>query len=199
MNYHIGYKLSYRMLCTVYTLMCLCCVVYAESPSVSDENCFQCHEVQLFKKPAGGEGEVSLTLDKETFKRSVHASIGCAGCHKDAVELPHQPKLAAVSCGDCHTAEKAQYASGVHGAAFLRGDPDVPKCSTCHGKHDVLPPGKPESITYKTNLIRVCLKCHTDQKIEQEHKLPGPELFRSYQNSVHGKAIEKAGLVDSTC
>ncbi|NIA24573.1 MAG: cytochrome C [Gammaproteobacteria bacterium] len=39
---------------------------------------------------------------------------------------------------------------------------NTPVCVSCHGVHDIIPPGDPASTVYKTNLLTTCRRCHPD-------------------------------------
>lgn len=169
--------------------MVLVLVARAEAVTAESNLCLECHQdFNLVKSTDKGE-KVSLYVNKNIINISVHRKISCQQCHSDATSLPHRERLSTVDCSSCHKKETVDYEESVHGAAWTRSDPDVPTCVTCHGKHDILKVRNPESITSPQNLISVCLNCHMDIKIEEKHGLPGQEIFKAYQKSVHGKAL----------
>jgi hypothetical protein len=161
-----------------------------------DSECYKCH-VKPQRAEAGREGrdKKSPLIDQAHLKESVHGGLDCFACHTDIQSVPHPEDLEPVKCSICHDAEGERYLQSVHGRAFSRSDPDVPSCVKCHGDHHVLPVNDPRSTVFPTNLIRVCITCHADEAIEARHNLPHQELFRAYENSVHGRAIEEEGLV----
>src|SRR5258708_12983211 len=67
---------------------------------------------------------------------SVHALLGetaCASCHGSVHELVTTEKLAPAKCTECHAQEVKVFAESIHGQAASKGDPDAPKCASCHG------------------------------------------------------------------
>ena len=149
----------------------------------------------LMAGPASS-GFAFTDADRARLEESVHGALDCIGCHADIrLVVPEEAVPAAVDCSACHEEENRKYLRSVHGAASSRGDPDAPTCAKCHGGHHILAADDPRSTVYPTNLIRICITCHTDEAIEVRHDLPEQELFRAYENSVHGRAIEEKGLV----
>jgi hypothetical protein len=169
---------------------------FSSGPALADSECYECH-AELRGSEAGkrDQGKESPLINRSHLEESIHKALDCVACHADIQSLPHAEELAPVNCSECHEVVGWQYLKSVHGAAFSKGDPDVPSCAKCHGEHHILGTKNPRSTVYPTNLIRVCISCHADEAIEARHDLPQPELFRAYENSVHGRAIEERGLV----
>ena len=168
--------------------------------SQTNEECIGCHEDKsLAKKSASGE-EISLFVDQNEFTRSVHKKIQCIDCHADLKgikEFPHKETLMKVECKGCHEKEYSTYTQSVHGKAFLKGDKNLPTCATCHGKHYILCATDPDCSTSPIKQIKVCTKCHEDRKIVAKYNLPGVDFIKSYEKSIHGRAIAEKGLVVS--
>ena len=82
-----------------------------------NEDCLMCHEDPDLVGQHG-DFEVSVFVDPEAFKASVHADFGCIDCHGDldGVELPHEDDLEAADCAMCHDDVGEEYESGPHGA-----------------------------------------------------------------------------------
>ena len=143
--------------------------------SEANELCLGCHsDKSLTKKLPSGE-EVSLFIDDKEFSGSVHKKIKCIDCHADlqgVKDFPHKEYLKKVECKGCHEKEYNNYAQSAHGADFLKGDKNVPTCTTCHGKHYILCAADPECSTSPINHIKICTKCHEDQKIAKKYDLP---------------------------
>lgn len=171
-----------------------------QTASVSNQDCFGCHEDKnLSKKSATGE-EISLFVESKKISSSVHKNVKCIDCHddlKDIKDFPHKESLKKVECKICHEKEFASFVQSVHGREFIKGDKNVPGCSTCHGKHYILCAADPECSTSPVNQIKICTKCHEDQKIVKKYNLPGTEFIKSYEKSVHGRAITEKGLIVS--
>ncbi|MFQ6082647.1 MAG: cytochrome c3 family protein [Candidatus Aminicenantia bacterium] len=162
--------------------------------AVKEKDCLSCHNNPNLFKLSLSQEKSSLFIDEASFDISVHRNLDCRDCHSDISKMPHKKKLSPVNCSTCHQEEADTYIQSIHGERFKVGDPDVPTCTTCHGKHNILEIENPKSTVYPSNLIEVCLKCHLDEKIEERHGLPSPQIFKAYENSVHGRAILKTGL-----
>jgi hypothetical protein len=169
--------------------------------AVSLEDCLSCHDDASLTNEQGA----SVSVDPEVFKDSIHGQSGieCADCHADLADVqdfPHQTPVAKVDCSICHDQEFEDFKTSSHGEAFLSGDPSAPVCSTCHGTHNIKRVSDPESSVFPIKLVDICIKCHTDTKIVEEHKLPSAERIKAYENSVHMKALKEKGLtVSAAC
>lgn len=162
---------------------------YAMSPA----QCLECHSEKSLTKEGPSGGAVSLYVNEGILKGSIHHGLTCSECHREIRAFPHPDKPSSVQCGFCHRPAQEDYKKSIHGKGFMKGDKDSPTCSTCHGAHDISRVKSPRARVYPLNLQAVCLKCHTDERIEARHRLPGPETIKAYEKSVHGRAL-KAGL-----
>lgn len=68
-------------------------------------------------------------------------------------------------------------------------------CSDCHGTHDILKVGNPDSRVFPFNLPETCGNCHADAKLAEEHNIPVAEAYQTYLKSVHGRGLLKSGLL----
>lgn len=156
------------------------------------EKCQICHGKKDHHKIEETGRRVSLYVDDSLITRSVHASKECTDCHVDIVEIPHRA-VKKVNCRRCHYAGNPvgapegelydQYEHSVHGLEVTAGNPKAPVCQDCHGGHDVLAHTLPESRMYYQNIPKTCGTCHID-------------IYATYQESVHGTALEK-GVTDT--
>ena len=185
------------------------CVIFFTSDAASGaagaDVCMDCH---TYLTPLNDRA-ASLTVDLATYEASIHgeAGIECVDCHYQlsgvedfSHEAPREAPLERVDCSMCHESESEDYELSVHGEAYLAGDESAPRCSSCHGTHDIKPTDDIESSVYPLNVADVCMKCHTDPDVVAEHDLPSPEKIREYEDSVHMKALKDKGLiVSATC
>lgn len=172
----------------------------AQTKKISNATCLSCHQNEALFKTLPETRKQLLIVHLSQIEKSVHKELSCQQCHLQISGIPHQKEIPSVDCSSCHEEEGKSYTTSIHGEAFSAGKPDVPQCKTCHGKHQILKSNHSESLTYPSQLVRVCLRCHLDQKIEEEHLLPGPEIFKTYEKSIHGKAVLKSGLqVSAVC
>ncbi|MEW6094998.1 MAG: hypothetical protein AB1567_00525 [bacterium] len=118
-------------------------------------NCQQCHS----------------DIAKEC-KKSVHGKgIICVNCHGRhnicslKITTP-QEKILTSGCSDCHKKETQSYLNSIHGKGLKANKSNVPLCETCHGSHNIKKVTDPEALSYGFNLVKICIKCHGDEKKE---------------------------------
>jgi cytochrome b subunit of formate dehydrogenase len=139
--------------------------------------------------PTSAGPRPGLYVGPDALSHTVHPDFACVSCHADAEPLPHTVDLAPASCRSCHRQAAVAFDRGVHADAVARGDPDGPTCATCHGTHDILPPNERDSLTHPLNAVMLCGECHL-----------GQEQVGSYLESVHGRGVDRGGLlVAATC
>lgn len=149
-------------------------VVAGAVPSAATEvlpedamECLECHEDDSLEKELGNGEILSLNVTEEGFLRSVHADLGCDGCHPD-INLDDHPEereiasreeyrdLISAACAGCHEApgEKSQ----TH--RYLTSQADAPACASCHIAHAISDiAGWKASIDDRT----YCLTCHRQE------------------------------------
>lgn len=162
--------------------------------AVSNDVCLSCHSAPGFEKERQGK-KVSLSVDAQRFSKSVHGALPCTACHSDVTQVPHASDLKPVECGQCHPKVVEIYRDSVHGRANMNGDGDAARCSSCHGKHDIFPVTHPESKVYPLQLPYTCGVCHGDPALAKKHNIPVANAYQLYMDSIHGRALEKSGLL----
>ncbi len=155
---------------------------------IPDSDCLQCHgDRDLTRTDERGE-TVSLFVDVALLKASRHATNTCWSCHQDIG--PGHPddgvEALRVDCAACHAAQSETFGTSVHGIARSRGEPGVPDCVDCHGAHDILPRGAPESRLSPARLGATCGGCHETEA-------------RDVAESVHGVALAAGKRDAPTC
>ncbi len=141
-----------------------------------------------------------LYFPRTAFERSVHARLSCQDCHPGSDQLPHAADLPDPACRTCHPVEAELHSRGVHAHKHSEANGDVPRCWDCHGGHDVLPPTDRNSHTYPLNVLVTCSGCHSHHGVSPNLKMEGQDLVDHYMDSVHGRAVQGAGLaVAATC
>lgn len=130
-----------------------------------------------------------------------HAAMACTDCHLDSVKLPHAITLKPANCtASCHESAAAEYRRGIHAEAAAAGDTRAPSCANCHGGHDVYPTSDRRSKTYPLNVINLCGDCHSQHHEKTTNGRDETQYVQNYMQSVHGKAVQIAGLVvAATC
>jgi cytochrome b subunit of formate dehydrogenase len=134
--------------------------------------------------------------------KSAHGVLGekaCSSCHGNVHEVASATKLAPAKCADCHAPQVQEFDAGVHSQAAKSGDPDAPKCSSCHGPvHGIRAAGDAASPVSKKNLPDTCAVCHSNSEFLSRHKIPVAHPVEQYRLSVHGRAV-RAGKNAATC
>jgi predicted CXXCH cytochrome family protein len=152
----------------------------AAAPTAKDKQCLSCHGLPGLAKQLSDGQTLSLHVDATHFADSVHAPLGCGGCHSD-IDLASHPSAArvipsrqafAVSmsqqiCATCHTKEFQQWGQSVHAALVRQGDAHAPVCSNCHSPH-TMTRGEASSMATVP-----CRSCHA-------------VIYAAYATSVHG-------------
>jgi len=159
--------------------------------------CSDCHTtIKEFPHPAKIAKVQCATCHADEVKAyagSVHAILGeaaCASCHGSVHELASAAGLVPGKCSECHADEVKSLGESIHGQAAKNGDPDAPKCTSCHGAiHAVKAASEPESTVARKKLADTCAKCHSDAGFLSRHKIPIAHPIESYKQSVHGRAV----------
>ena len=167
----------------------------AAAPAPGNDDCLACHDDATLTASDGR----SIAVAQKAFADSIHGPMACTDCHADLAhaEFPHAEKLAKVDCSSCHADAVAAYGKGVHAEARQAGNVSAAKCTDCHGVHDIRSSGDKTSPTYPLNLPNMCGKCHGDAKIIEAGGIKIGDVFAKYHDSIHGKALEKSGLLVS--
>jgi cytochrome b subunit of formate dehydrogenase len=165
--------------------------------SPAEEVCLDCHGDRSFTVERKGR-EVSLYVDGDRFAGSIHGEAGCTSCHFDAAveELPHPERLAKVDCATCHDDAAGKFEKSLHGRALARGNDLAPHCTTCHGKHDILPSTDESSHTYVMNIPSLCGTCHKEgTPVSSLSTVDEREVLENYSESIHGDGLFRRGLI----
>jgi hypothetical protein len=183
-----------RALLVLFALACLWLV-----PAWSQENsdCLACHNDKSLTGTRAGKS-FSAFIDEKKYGTSVHGSLTCVTCHADleGKELPHAEDLAEVKCGACHASEQELHAKSLHGKAIARGDKLAPRCSDCHGKHDILSSKDRLAPTSVLKVPFLCGKCHTEgSPVTSQRTIHQDHILANFSESIHGQALFQKGLI----
>ncbi len=169
--------------------------------------CSDCHTaIKDFPHPAKIAQVQCATCHAEEVKAyagSVHAILGeraCATCHGSVHELTSAAALLPGKCSECHADEVKSLAESIHGQAVKNGDPDAPKCTSCHDAiHAVKAGSEADSTIARKILADTCAKCHSDAGFLSRHKIPIAHPVESYKQSVHGRAVAAGNEKAADC
>jgi formate dehydrogenase gamma subunit len=134
--------------------------------------------------------------------KSIHGLVGqsCQSCHGNAHELTAATDLAPKKCSECHADEVRAFRASIHGQAAAKGDPDAPKCFSCHGSvHQIQAAGEASSAVAKTNLPNTCAVCHSNKDFLSRHNIPFAHPVEQYRQSVHGRIQATTNAVGASC
>jgi len=124
------------------------------------DDCIECHGAGGFSRTAPDGSTLSLFVDLEGFRKSVHGDLDCVDCHDGIDALPHAGDLARVDCAACHDEAEAAYSMSVHSRAPVAGRPAPARCADCHGTHEILYCDDPLSRVRPAHIEKVCGACH---------------------------------------
>lgn len=162
-----------------------------------DTGCAECHN---------GAGDVSVPGPPyKLLAQSVHQGLECASCHPSidmakldrGSEKPHGAAVAPVDCGECHEDVAEVYVK--HGRLETDKDPDLPRCWSCHGTHEILRSTDRHSSVHPINLPSTCRSCHMNVDMVKRHASLRDEPIGLFESSVHGQGSQKGLYTAAIC
>lgn len=163
---------------------------------MQNQKCLICHGKPDFGAKRDDGSFVKLYVNEAVLSNSPHVKISCYDCHNDIVEitaLGHQKNVAKVQCTRCHyennpvgapeTEKYREFQESVHQQELSKGNPNAPRCQTCHGSHNIKAAKSQDSLQLKQNNTKICGSCHID-------------IYTTYSTSVHGVALLKKSSTD---
>jgi len=162
-----------------------------EYEPIDSSMCATCHE----------ESENHLAFSEELGK-SIHEGLECQDCHQDKGTIPHKDEdeefiVGIQGCGTCHDDISEEFT--IHGKAEVGSSEDIPRCTDCHGTHDILPASAAESKVHPSHLLDTCGKCHNNDDLITKYPALKSHPLSVYEASVHGKKegdLSAANCVD---
>ena len=178
-------------------LACACAAHAARKPK--NEDCLVCHSDPTLMKEADGK-KISLYVDENKLKHSIHGGMfTCVDCHTDVKDAAHTTTPRKITCAQCHADAQAAYSHSYHAKATKAGGAPGANCQDCHGgAHEILAAADTNSPVNHSNIPATCGRCH-GQKFLMESDGESAQPFVSYQESVHGLAIEKGSKKAAVC
>ena len=166
---------------------------------LKNEDCLACHSDASLSNQVEGKPH-SLFVEESKLKHSIHGQMfQCVDCHTDVKSLSHDTKPQKVTCQKCHADAQAAYAHSTHALPRAAGGAPAANCVDCHaGPHEILPASDVKSPVNHANTPTTCGRCH-GQKFLMESNGHSAQQFLSYQDSVHGRAVEKGSAKAAVC
>ncbi len=170
-----------------------------DPPKPTADECLACHSDATLTHDVNGK-TVSLHVDPQTFKDSIHGSMfTCVDCHTDVTSAAHETTPKKISCATCHADEQAAYDRSFHGKAVQGGNTKAATCVDCHGSpHELLAASDPKSRVHHTNIPATCGSCHS-QKFVMNDAGQSAQMVASYEQSVHGHAVAAGSEKAAVC
>ena len=166
---------------------------------IKDVDCLTCHGDTSLTVDKNVK-QVSLFVDQNKLKHSFHGRLfGCVDCHTDVKSLAHDTPPKKITCGGCHEPQQQAWMRSMHARPGKPGVASGATCVDCHGgAHEILTPGSPGSTVNHANIAITCGRCHGQRFITTASGVSS-HTFTSYQESVHGKAIERGSQKAAVC
>lgn len=165
------------------------------------QTCGVCHR--------GALEEFSKSIHGEHVKKGNPDAPVCTDCHEKHNILSRYEKGAMIypvnipaTCLKCHadknmiekygfsTLKEENYGDSFHGAALRLGDTTVATCSSCHGKHNILPDTDPNSKVNRANLSTTCGECHRSENPVNIENLGKIHAMTAHEKHPISKIIE---------
>jgi cytochrome b subunit of formate dehydrogenase len=196
---HIAKRLAFIAAFLLFAAAGLSAAPKKSAPKPTNAECLACHSDSTLSHEVNGK-PVSLYVDPNKFKDSIHGGMfQCVDCHADLKTSPHEKPPAKVSCATCHADEQAAYDRSFHATAMKAGDGQAATCVDCHGSpHELLAASDPKSKVNHANIPATCGACH-GQKFVMAASGQSAQLFLSYEESVHGRAVAAGSEKAAVC
>ena len=180
------------------SLLIWACPAHAQH-KLKDSDCLACHSDPTLMTEVNGKS-VSLRVDADKLKHSVHgAMFSCVDCHTDVKSLAHESTPQKITCAQCHADAQEAYSHSLHAKRTKGSAAAAANCQDCHGgAHEILAADDPKSPVNHANIPTTCGRCH-GQKFLMESNGESSQPFTSYQDSVHGRAVEKGSTKAAVC
>jgi cytochrome b subunit of formate dehydrogenase len=189
-----------RILCQTLVLSVLLWASAADAEhKPKDEDCLACHSDSTLTRDVNGK-KVTLYVDSKKLKHSIHGTMfSCVDCHKDVKGLVHETTPQKITCTQCHADAKEAYSHSAHAKGNKPGKGPAANCENCHGGvHEILAVDNSESPVNHANIPVTCGRCH-GQRFLMESSGVSAQPFISYQESVHGRAVENGSMKAAVC
>jgi predicted CXXCH cytochrome family protein len=131
--------------------------------------------------------------------------VDCVDCHGSHEVGPVKdpgfrftPERQPLACGSCHDEIRDHFVSSEHGKALATGRKSAPSCLFCHQKAVTTGSGIEQSALKKKQ-EDLCLSCHLYNESVRSRAAPAGSFIASFQQSVHGKALQRGDARAPNC
>jgi cytochrome b subunit of formate dehydrogenase len=129
--------------------------------------------------------------------------VDCHGSHETAGALAsgsrENQRNVPATCSKCHENQAREYATSAHSEALVKGLPDAPVCTTCHGEHEILKPSDPRAAVSSRNVSQmVCGRCHASVTLAKRYGMSSDQ-FQTFTDSYHGLSTRGGSVVAVNC
>ncbi|HKP47798.1 MAG TPA: cytochrome b/b6 domain-containing protein [Pyrinomonadaceae bacterium] len=132
---------------------------------------------------------------KANASRPQKLDLDCQGCHGPGKQLPY------LAGSLFHNEPHKAYDQSFHAQAKQNGA-KAAACLDCHTKNGdmttILPASDTHSTINRGNIAETCGRCHGDKSVMQGSGISN-QVFLSYRESVHAKAIARGNMSAAVC
>jgi len=173
--------------------------------------CLSCHldnpDVRARTSPSAGFiAAYENSVHGKALRGGNARAANCIDCHGSHQMMKGDEEASFVNrknipntCGKCHGDIADQYRQSVHGIAMAKGVKDAPVCTDCHGEHNILKHGDPNSPVAAANVsTQVCSPCHNSVKLSSKYGIAG-DRSQTFADSYHGLAIRGGSVEVANC
>lgn len=130
----------------------------------------------------------------------------CAGCHGGHdIAAVKSPRFAmnrnrlTDGCGECHQRARDHFKASAHGKALTASPAVAPNCLTCHRDPAIVAGHEAPTVEQKLAQTKLCESCHVGKAAVAEQGLRGTKFVSSFDQSVHGAALQAGKKEAATC
>ncbi len=142
----------------------------------------------------------------KTQGKGLKPGENCKDCHgthniisPEKKESPFNVANIVNGCGRCHKKEKDNFIKSAHYVAYKNKLKGAPNCLICHDTPITDITVKRDPLQVKISQEKLCLSCHLDNPDVRKRIAPTTAFIKSYENSVHGQALNNGNVKAANC
>jgi hypothetical protein len=173
--------------------------------AADQEGCLICHGLPGFSRGEGGRPS-ALSVNGAEMNTSRHGQVGCRGCHRGIISIPHEAGAEKVNCGlECHVLAEGSGKPYSHdalywefmGSAHGKDSRNPVVCVDCH------PTNPPATARLESRLkTERCVACHLSGGGAASGRgaaTRGRESVRRHLTDIHGRFVAAGGRLAPAC